>query len=174
MKGLIHIYEGDGKGKTTAAIGLAVRCAGSGGKVLLTQFLKSNQSSEMNILKQIAFIEVVLSEADFGFSWNMSDETKDRARVANDKLLLKVMDQAKSGEYRLLILDEIVDAYNLKLIHQEMLIEFLKDKPEELEVVMTGRNPAIELVELADYISDMRKIKHPYDQGTKARKGIES
>ncbi len=174
MKGLIHIYEGDGKGKTTAAIGLAVRCAGSGGKVLLVQFMKSNCSNELKILKKIDLIDMLHSEENFGFYWDMTEETKKKAQESYERLFHTAIDRIVVEDYRLLILDEVIDAYHLHMIPQDLLLDFLRNKPEQLEVVMTGRNPGTELVELADYVSNMRKVKHPFDQGMKARNGIEN
>ena len=173
MKGLIHIYEGDGKGKTTAAVGLSIRCAGNGGKVIFTQFLKDNTSSELKILNLLDAVDVVSSESYFGFYRSMSEETKDKAKEVYSNQLDFVINKALHQEYQMLVLDEIIAAYNFHLINQEHLYEFLKNKPDQLEVVMTGRNPAEQLVELADYISRITKIKHPYDKGISAREGIE-
>ncbi len=173
MKGLIHIYEGDGKGKTTAAIGLSIRCAGSGGKVIFAQFVKDNKSSELKLLETIDNISVVLSDAHFGFYWTMSEDTKEKAKEVYSGLLEKAIEIAKSQDCQMLVLDEIISTYNNNLVDQTNFIEFLKNKPEQLEVVMTGRNPAKELVELADYVSEIKKVKHPYDKGIHARKGIE-
>ncbi len=173
MKGFIHIYDGDGKGKTTAAVGLSIRCAGSGGKVLFTQFLKDDTSSELSILKAIEPIECVLCRENFGFYIYMSEETKARAREAYQDLLITVTDKVQKGNYRMLVLDEVISADHFQLIDHAVLIGFLKNKPETLEVVMTGRGPAEELVELADYVSYIKKIKHPYDRGIQARPGIE-
>ncbi len=173
MRGLIHIYEGDGKGKTSAGVGLAVRCAGSGQKVLYTQFLKSGSSCELNILDQIDTICVERCEEKFGFVFQMSPETKEKAKCCYTEHLRKIIRQAKEGGYRLLVMDEMIASYNLEMIDREELLCFLKNKPEELEVVLTGRDPAPELVELADYVSRVQKIKHPFDQGIPARRGIE-
>lgn len=173
MKGLIHIYEGDGKGKTTAAVGLCIRCAGSGGKVLFTQFLKNDNSSEVNIFELIDRIECVHCQDNFGFYTYMSEETKELARKAYNELLLTVIKKVQNGDYRMLVLDEVISADSFQLIDHTVLINFLRNKPEHLEVVMTGREPAEELVELADYVSYVKKIKHPYDKGVKARLGIE-
>ncbi|MEE0777259.1 MAG: cob(I)yrinic acid a,c-diamide adenosyltransferase [Bacillota bacterium] len=173
MSGLIHIYTGDGKGKTTAAVGLTVRCAGYGDEVVFAQFLKNNRSSERNILEQIDKVHIISSEKVYGFYKNLSPEQRAEAKVTYTKLLTESLAKAKETNCRMLVLDEIIATYNHDLIDKEMLLDFLKQKPEELEVVMTGRNPAEELVELADYVSEIRKIKHPFDQGIPARKGIE-
>lgn len=172
-KGLIHIYEGDGKGKTTAAVGLSIRCSGSGGRVIFTQYLKDNQSSELKVLMSIDCIHVILANKEFGFYWNMSEEEKTEAKEVYSNLLQEAIKEAKSENYKMLVLDEIIAAYNLQLIDQEYLLDFLKNKPEHLEVIMTGRNPAEELLEIADYVSEIKKVKHPYDAGICARIGIE-
>lgn len=173
MKGLIHIYEGDGKGKTTAAIGLSIRCAGSGEKVLFTQFLKNDESSEVKTFRLIDNIECVHCKTDFGFYTFMSEETKEKAREAYSNMLILVIDKVQHGDYRMLVLDELITADGFKLIDHAVLMNFLRNKPEQLEVVMTGRDPAEELAMLADYVSYIKKIKHPYDKGIQARRGIE-
>ncbi len=173
MKGLIHIYTGDGKGKTTTAIGLSVRFIGSGGKVLFTQFLKNNKSSELRILRKLEGISVLLCDETFGFYSRMTEETKKRAKEVYSDYLKKVIESVKKEEVGLLIMDEIIGAYHYNLIDCNLLIDFLRSKPEELEVVMTGRSPQKELMELADYVSEIVKVKHPYDQGIQARLGIE-
>ncbi len=172
MQSLIHIYTGDGKGKTSAATGLAIRFAGTGGRVLFSQFLKDGKSGEIAVLHQIDGIDVHVCEEDFGFSYAMSEETKILAKQAYTKYLREILACAVEN-YGLLILDEIIPAYNLAFVEKSDLTDFLKSKPEDLEVVMTGRNPAQELVDLADYVSEIKKVKHPYDNGILAREGIE-
>lgn len=174
-RGLIHIYEGDGKGKTTAAVGLSIRYAGNGGKVVYTQFLKRNDSGELNVLEQIENICLVRCTQSFGFTFRMNAEQKKEAAAYYNAHLKKVLEKAVElfGDGGLLVLDEVLDAYNSNLIDHEVLLEFLQKKPEGLEVVLTGRNPAEELLELADYVTFMEKRKHPYDKGIAARRGIE-
>ena len=173
MKSLIHIYTGDGKGKTTAAIGLSIRFIGNGGKVLFTQFLKDNKSSELSILNNLDGIELLLCEETFGFYSRMKEQTKERAEKVYRDYLNKIMEIVKNKDIQMLIMDEIIGAYNYNLIDKDTLLTFLKNKPEPLEVVMTGRNPEPELIELADYVSEIVKVKHPFDQGIYARMGIE-
>ncbi len=173
MKGLIHIYEGNGKGKTTAAIGLSIRCAGSGGKVLFTQFLKDGSSSETNILKQLNSIQYRAVEDNFGFVFQMSPVTKLQAKEAYNNLLISSIETVTKQDYRMLVLDEIIDAYHTELIDRELLLDFLKHKPDLLEIVMTGRDADAKLKEQAHYISEVKKIKHPYDDAVPARIGIE-
>lgn len=172
-KGLIHIYCGDGKGKTTAAVGLAVRSAGRGFKVLLIQFLKSRDTGELYSLARIPGITIWREQEDFGFTVSMSPEQKSRLRLSQDSLLEKAIALCNLENYDLLILDEAIASYNLFLINRESLLEFLRKKPDRLEVVLTGRDPAWELLELADYVSEIKKVKHPFDRGIKARTGIE-
>lgn len=173
MKGLIHIYEGDGKGKTTASIGLSIRCAGNGEKVIFTQFLKDNQSNELKVLEGIDNIQVVLAKKVFGFTFLMTPEQKIEAKQYFRSHFKEVTDMAIKEGVRLLVLDEIISSYNMEFVDQQEVLNFLKNKPEELEVVLTGRDPAPELVERADYVTRMMKIKHPFDQKMPARKGIE-
>ncbi len=173
MKGLIHIYEGSGKGKTTAGVGLAVRCAGCGFLVVYSQFLKDGSTGEMNILRQIPQIRVMVEEKHFPFSFLMTPEQKAEASQYYTSLFHQVTSCAADNQARLLVMDELLDLCNADLISLDLVTDFLKNKPEELEVVMTGRNPKPELVELADYYTKMDKIKHPFDQGVRARAGIE-
>lgn len=173
MKNLIHIYTGDGKGKTTAAVGLSIRYAGCGGKVIFSQFLKDKISSEHNILNKIDAIQLVLCDEFFGFYSKMNDETKEKAKAVYSKYLRNIIDMAIHQDIQMLILDEVIGAYNYNLIEREYLLEFLRNKPDQLEVIMTGRNPEKELLELADYVSEIIKVKHPYDKGIQARVGIE-
>lgn len=173
MFGLIHIYCGDGKGKTTAAVGLAVRCAGRGNKVLLVQFLKSRDSGELYSLAKLPDIEVMRGKESKKFTFQMNEEEKHTLLIEHNKMFEQVLAKIKNGGYSLLILDEVIGALNAKVFEMPKLIEFLRHKPENLEVVLTGRNPAPELVEIADYVSEMRKVKHPMDKGIMAREGIE-
>lgn len=173
MFGLIHIYCGDGKGKTTAAVGLAVRCAGRGNKVLLVQFLKSRDSGELYSLAKLPDIEIMRGKESKKFTFQMNEEEKHALLIEHNKMFEQVLTKIKNGGYSLLILDEVIGALNAKVFEMPKLIEFLRHKPENLEVVLTGRNPAPELVEIADYVSEMRKVKHPMDKGIMAREGIE-
>ena len=173
QKSCLHIYTGDGKGKTTAAVGLAVRFAGTGGRVLFSQLLKDGSSGEISVLEQIEGIDVFVCRECFGFSFAMTEEVRQQACRTYRKYLAEVLERAAGGGYGLLVLDEILSAYNLEFIDRRELMHFLENRPEDLEVVLTGRNPAPELAELADYISEIRKIRHPYDRGIPARRGVE-
>lgn len=168
---MIHLYHGNGKGKTTAACGLAVRAAGSGMKVLFVQFFKSGRSSEINVLSEISNITVMLPEVRHGRFKTMSDEQKNEIHVCYRDFLDEIIKTA--GGFDLIVLDESVSAYRYGLLDSEKLMRFLNSEKENREIVLTGRDPADELVEIADYVTEMKKQKHPYDKGIKARKGIE-
>lgn len=172
-KGLIHIYCGDGKGKTSAAVGLAVRAAGNGRKVLFTRFLKNEESGELKILDSIPEICVIHLEKLYGFFNTLSEDEKEEVRYMYGKVWRDILAMVSDGEYEILVMDEFMAAYRYGLIPQKEAMEFLQKKPECLEVVLTGRDPDEKLVETADYVSDIHKIKHPFDRGIRARKGIE-
>lgn len=172
--GLIHIYCGDGKGKTTAAMGLGMRAAGRNKKVLLTQFLKSNKTGELNSIEKLSEIfHVVKGVPAKKFVWNMNEEEKLEIKKEHTNRFREVTKKAIEEEYDLLILDEIIATINRDFVMLSEVIDFLKNKPTGLEVVMTGRNPKEELIELADYVSEIKAIKHPYNKGIKSRVGIE-
>ena len=170
-KGCVHIYCGDGKGKTTCAMGLCVRAAGAGKKVLLHQFLKDNTSSERTIIDKLPGVTVMPGAKMDKFTFQMNEEELQALRESNDANLACLCDMAK--DYDMLILDESVYAMDMGLLSEDKLIEWLEKKPEHLEVVMSGRNPSDRLKEHADYISEITKIKHPFDQGLSSRIGIE-
>jgi cob(I)alamin adenosyltransferase len=172
-RGLVHIYCGDGKGKTTAALGLAVRCAGRGFKVLIVQFLKNQDTGELHALEKIPEITILRGKAGYSFLMNMNNEQKRGCRETHDQNLQQAIALCSSGQVDLLILDEIMAAYNYDMVERNLLLDFLKNKPVNLEVVLTGRDPRSELTELADYVSEIKKVKHPYDRGIQARIGIE-
>ena len=171
--GLIHIYCGDGKGKTTAALGLAVRCAGHGNHILIVQFLKSRPTGELKSLALLPTIEVMRGKETKKFTFQMNDEEKAQVKGEHLALFDKVKQKCRDGHIDLLILDEVLGAINTGVFDKDILVDFLKGKPAELEVVLTGRNPASELVELADYVSEICKRKHPYEKGIGARTGVE-
>ena len=173
-KGLIHIYCGDGKGKTTAAMGLAIRAAGREKKVFITQFLKSGKSGELVSLEKLKeYITFLPGRPVNKFVWNMNDEEKMEAKREHTARFKEIIDIIKNEDYDLLILDEIIATINNGFIELNEVIEFLKNKPETLEVVMTGRDPKEELIELANYVTEMQCIKHPFKEGIPSRVGIE-
>ncbi len=171
-KGLLHIYCGDGKGKSTASVGLAVRAAGSGLKVLFCQCMKDGTSSEVEMLRKLG-ISYCCCEEKLGFSWNMNPEQKKHACHVYTHLFEDVTRRAEEEGVDLLVVDEFMSAYNCGFLCKETALYFLENRPEGLEIVLTGREPAPELLEMADYVSEIHKVKHPFDAGIPARKGIE-
>lgn len=172
-KGLIHIYEGNGQGKTSAAVGLAVRCAGNGKKVVFSQFLKTGTSGELAAMAMLPNIVVHSTEKSFGFTFRMDEETKVTAAAYYAAHFREAVRLAEEEQADMLVLDELIDAMNAEMADQEEVLDFLRSKPEGLEVVLTGRNPAPEIADCADYYTYFEKRKHPYDRGILARKGIE-
>ena len=172
-KGCVHIYYGDGKGKTTAAMGLCIRAAGAGWKVLIYQFLKDNSSSERNVLKNIPGITLVDGNDHAKFTFNMTPEEKEETGRYYRRIFDNIVHMAFDGGYELVVLDEILHVVNKEMIPEEALVEFLEQRPDGMEVVMTGYNPSEELIEHADYVSRIVKEKHPFDRKLKARVGIE-
>ena len=172
-RGMIHIYCGDGKGKTTAAVGLAVRAAGSGKKVLFARFLKNENSGELRILDAVQEIEVIHLERSYGFFRTLTEKEQEEARQMYRGLWDRKKKKTAEGGYDMVVIDEFMAAYRYGLIDHEEAACFLTGKPGGMEIVLTGRDPGSELTELADYVSEIRKVKHPFDQGIMARKGIE-
>ncbi len=173
MKGLIHIYCGDGKGKTTAAVGLAVRCAGGGGRVLYVSFLKDNRSGERRILERIENIYLLENPESVSFFKYMSEEEKRSCREFCESTVENVQREIRTNSYDLLVLDEIIPAVNNGVLDENTVTELLDSRPDGLEIALTGRAPSKALTDRADYITEMRKIRHPFDRGIQARKYIE-
>lgn len=241
MNGLVHIYCGDGKGKTTAALGLALRAAGNGVPVVIARFLKNDGSGEVGILENVPGVYLFHCERQFGFTWTMSEEQKAEAEEYFTGLFERAWemgcktaredvegagkadgcmagenwgsDSVSDGSSRrdtgvcdtgasisespvsgapvsgspasapltsppceiraLLVLDEIMAAVNSGFVANERLLAALDHRPDGLEVVLTGRGPSEELLSRADYVTEMRAVKHPYEKGVGARKGVE-
>lgn len=172
--GLIHIYCGDGKGKTTAAMGLGMRAVGREKKVLLTQFLKDNETGELNSIEKLgAKFEVFKGIPVKKFFKFMSPEEQMVTKMEHEERFNEVTQKAINENFDLLILDEIIASTNLELVPLGEVIKFLENKPKGLEVILTGRNPNEKLIELADYVSEIKSIKHPYEKGINSRIGIE-
>ena len=171
--GLLHIYCGDGKGKTTAALGLAVRAAGAGMRVHIIQLLKGADTSELSVIQSIPGITLERCDRNYGFVWNMTDEDKCGITACHNSLLEKGYSMVRSGEVDMLIIDEFNAAYRSGLLDRAAAEEFLTKKPGSAELVITGREPAQMFVDSADYVSEIKCVKHPYTQGLSARRGIE-
>jgi len=171
-RGLIQVYTGDGKGKTTAAIGLAMRALGNGLKVYMIQFMKGQIFyGELKIAQDYSpdFVIKQCGRPDFV---NPVNPDPVDVKLAEDALK-HAEGVIKEGKYDIVILDEINVAVKFGLIKLENVLPILKNKPEHVELVLTGRYAAPEIIEIADLVTEMRLIKHYYDRGVQARKGIE-
>ena len=173
-KGYTHVYFGNGKGKTTAALGLALRASGQGKKVVVVQFLKDWKCGELGQLELLPNITVLRGKAKGStFVYEMSDEEKAQTKAMHDENLTSAMKLQQQDLCDLLILDEAIDAYQLGVLDAALLENLLSNKPDALELVITGHKPEDRILEHADYITEMVKRKHPYDLGVSARRGIE-
>jgi cob(I)alamin adenosyltransferase len=170
-RGLVQVYTGNGKGKTSAAFGLALRAIGRGLKVYIIQFIKGGfDYGELYAIDK--FPNLKLKAFGRGKFITEKPAGKEDIKLAEEALALaeKVV---KSGGYDIVILDEINVALSLRLISLEKVLELIKNKPKHVELVLTGRSVADEIVEAADLITEMKEIKHPFNKGYQARKGIE-
>jgi ATP:corrinoid adenosyltransferase len=174
VRGLVHIYTGEGKGKTTAALGLGIRACGGDLKVAFVQFLKGVDTGELKTLQGLGEIFKVYRNSDtVKFIKDMNQQEMQTAQSGVDRLWQIAKNLGNQGQCDLLILDEIMAAISTGLLPLTDVVGWVREKPGALELVMTGRNAPAELVELADYVSEIKAVKHPYSRGVKARKGIE-
>lgn len=168
MRGYIHVYTGDGKGKTSAALGLAVRALGRGKKICMVQFLKGMETGEL------LFFEgkpgIVIKQFGTGKFGMERDENEKKLAV---QALNYAREQMLSGNFDIIILDEINVALSMHLLEIGLVLDFLEQKPDSVEIVLTGRNAPNEILEIADLVTEMRAVKHYYMKGVKAREGIE-
>lgn len=172
-QGLVHIYTGDGKGKTTAAIGLAVRAAGHNKRVYILQFLKARTTGELEIAKKLPMITFERTNISRKFIFQMNEEEKKELQEETEKAWNRLREITRESEYEIVIVDEIMGAIKNGLISLKEVIDLIKDKSPEKELILTGREAPDELIELADYVTEMKLIKHPYRKDIPARKGIE-
>jgi cob(I)alamin adenosyltransferase len=174
MEGLVHIYTGDGKGKTTAAVGLGLRAWGRGKKVLMVQFLKGMESGELIAIDKLGEGFMVNRGKFMGkFTWDMSKKERKESEALQKRQLEYAWKQMKTDQWDMLILDEILAAIAARMVRQEDVLALIRDKPDRLELVLTGRNAPDQLVDAADYVSEIRERKHPFQRGIGARRGIE-
>ena len=167
-KGLVQVYTGNGKGKTTAAIGQAIRALGQDYKVCLIQFFKKPTSGELKILKNFPNLKLL-------HPLPLYPEEKNRnllKRKIKD-ILPKISEIVKSKGYDLVILDEILIVLRDNLLAEEEILNLLKNKPASVELILTGRGATKKVLEAADLVTEMKEVKHPYRSGIKIRRGIE-
>lgn len=166
---MIQVYTGDGKGKTTAALGLALRAVGAGLKVYIAQFLKGKNYSELKFLKKIKNIKI----EQFGSGCFIKGAPSARDIELAKTGFKKIKEIISKRSYNLVILDEINVALHLKLLDLEEIVDLIKNTPKSSELVLTGRSAPPEIIKAADLVSEVKEIKHYYKNGIKARKGIE-
>ena len=170
---MIHVYYGDGKGKTTAAMGLALRMLAAGGRVVVVQFLKDGNSGEVRVLAKRFGVPVFACAPMGKFTWEMTDEELAAVQKAHDKNLESALGEVEASGARLLVLDEVLDALAMGLVDEAVVTRVLDLGAGELEVVLTGRNPSEDIASHADYLTEMVCKKHPFEQGVPSREGVE-
>jgi len=170
-KGLVQVFTGNGKGKTTAALGTILRAAGHGLRIFIVFFMKGDYDyGEFSTLSRLPNVDM----ASFGFRHltdpaNIKPEEVEQARLA----LTAAREAVLSGNYDLVVLDEVNVALGFKLLELDEVVKLIKDKPPDVELILTGRYADTRLIEMADLVTEMVKVKHPFDKGIKARRGIE-
>lgn len=173
-KGLVQVYTGDGKGKTTAALGQAMRAAGSGLKVYMVQFLKSSDTGELHSAERLyPDFQIFRFERQRGFFWTLNDNEKAELKEEIDKAFRFCKKVSSTMECDVLILDEIMAVMANGLLQVRDVLDFIKSKPAGLEIIMTGRNAPEEIRDAADLVTEMKEIKHYFKNGMSQRKGIE-
>jgi cob(I)alamin adenosyltransferase len=170
MKGYVHVYTGEGKGKTTAAFGLALRTAGAGYRVFIAQFVKGMKYSELDAIKRFPDL---ITLRQYGRGCFIHHVPKDKDVQLARSGLEEVRKIIQSGNYRLVILDEANIAIYFNLFSVENLLEIIQTRPENVELVITGRYAHPKILDKADLVTEMREVKHYYAQGVTARIGIE-
>jgi cob(I)alamin adenosyltransferase len=173
-KGYIQIYTGNGKGKTTAAVGLATRAAGNKYRVCMVQFLKSGVTGELESAKLMApYFSIHRFERPRGFFWTLNDQEKLELKADIQEAYKFCIKQLEEGNCDILIMDEIMGTLSNGLITEEQLIELIDKKPDDVELIMTGRNVPESIMQRANLVTEMKDIKHYFNEGVPARKGIE-
>ncbi len=172
MKGLTHIICGDGKGKTTSAVGCALRAKGSGMKVVFVSMMKDGTSSENELMKN-AGITLMHCDKYYGFTFEMTDQEKAGLIECHNKLLTDAYELAQNGEAEMLVIDEFFCACEYELCDMLLAKKIVFEKPYETELVLTGHSVSKEFLDAADYISRIENERHPFEKGVLARKGIE-
>jgi cob(I)alamin adenosyltransferase len=170
MKGKVHVYTGDGKGKTTAALGLSIRAAGAGLRVFIAQFIKSDEYSEIKALKR--FSDLITVE-QFGLGGFIGGNPSSGDIEAAQKGAVRVKEIISTDTYDMVVLDEANIAVKYKLISEQDLLDIIDAKSKNIELVITGRDAAAKIIEKADLVTQMKAVKHYFQNGVEARVGIE-
>jgi len=173
-KGYVQIYTGNGKGKTTAAVGLATRASGNEYMVTMVQFLKGGATGELISAKRLQpYFNIYRFEKPRGFFWTLNDAEKEELKEEIQEAYRFCLKQLEEKACDILIMDEVMGALSNNLLTEEQLIELIDKKPEDIELIMTGRNVPERIIEKANLVTEMKEIKHYYTEGVPARKGIE-
>ena len=171
---MIQLYCGEGKGKTTAATGAAVRAVGRGRKAIFAQFMKGQESGEIKVLNELAGIRVLRSGEEFPFYTRMTEREKERLTEIHNRILKEILKALERKEADFVVLDEITHGCRFQVLDERLLERILDyGKGEAVEIVLTGRGPSERLLEASDYISEIACIRHPYEKGIRARVGVE-
>lgn len=168
----VHLYTGHGKGKTTAALGLALRAAGHGMKSIIIQFMKGQQYGELDAVKRFDGLITIEQHGSAEFCRPDDENAEEHRRYAN-QAIERSREVLYGGSYPLVVLDEIVTAHLFKLIGLNEILGLLKGRPAHVELVLTGRGAPKELIDACDLVTEMKEVKHYYTAGVGARKGIE-
>ncbi len=169
-KGLVMVYTGDGKGKTTASLGLALRAVGHGAKVVMIQFLKGRTYGELKAANNIPNFEIIMAGRDVFV--NKEDPEEIDVQMAKDAFS-KAGQLINSGEYDLVILDEINIALDYNLVDINELLILIENRPSNVDLVLTGRYAPKDVIDISDLVSEVKEVKHHYQKGVQARPGIE-
>lgn len=172
---MIQLYCGDGKGKTTAAVGAAVRAAGRGRNVIFAQFLKGQETGELRVLSEIAYVRILRFARPHPFYAQMTEGQKRELTDFYGWMLEEIDSALRFGSADFVVLDEITHACRLRMADERKLEQILalgKEAPE-VEIILTGRMPSARMTAESDYISEIRSVRHPYEKGTEARDGVE-
>lgn len=173
-KGLTHVYTGEGKGKTTAAMGLAMRAAGNGLTVCIFQFCKNTPSGELKVLEGLKTVTIQRADCPISkFVWDMSAEERDQWQEAQQALFDDACEAACNGLVDMVILDEALGAVQGGAMDERQLSYLMQHKSASTELIITGRGATKQLMGKADYVTEMKNIHHPYETGVHARRGIE-
>lgn len=174
---MIQLYCGEGKGKTTAAIGAVIRAVGRERRVLFAQLMKGAESGEISVLKRLPQVRVLRPNRKDGFFSSMSESDRRELRKVQDEMLDEILRALKNGEADFVVLDEITHACRYGMVAKERLWEIIKyvkeNEKQEMELVLTGRGPEADLEEACDYVSRIACVRHPFEKGVTARIGVE-
>lgn len=178
---MVHVIFGNGKGKTTSSIGSAVRASGSGMQVLFVQFMKQDDTSEIQALSSFSGIECVFPKDRYQLFEELNDTRMEELQKAHTQVLERLQQEylckcfvSNSNQRKLMVvLDEAVSACSMGLLSEERLRQFIEENRDKAEIILTGHEPKEWMLEMADYVSEIVARKHPYEKGVKARRGIE-